>query len=678
MKKLNTELIPLIIIVFFGLFLQYKFLNEFPSHIHAWSQSDRYAIALGFERNNLNFFKPETYVMNHQFPDDFKKPHQTSITSVDFPIHDYIPAVIMKIFGNKSPIFFRLYTLLFSFLGLFFLFRLSLFFNKNINLSFLVVLLVATSPVYVYYQSGFIPTIPCISLSIMGIYYYFLYFQGRKTIAYSLGFMFLTLAALSRSTFIIPLIAFGAFDILLTLFEKQDKKTIITKGIILILCSSVFIGYFLYNSYLRNKFGSIFLNELLPASSFSEAKEILKSIKDKWKWHYFSKWHYLIFALLFISSLAAFIWGKFKSSKSQYALMICLMIYSIGSLSFILAMLKQFSAHDYYFLDSLFIPAILFLILLTSYLKLSKKSGYVLLSIVVLVAISLPLIINAKKMQETRRETGSWDRTNSTISNFEYADKFLDSLNISKNAKILVLDAYAPNIPFIKMNRKGYAVLTTSRENIVQSLTWDFDYIAIQNEFFISDIFNNYPEIVTRIEKIGDNGKISICKLATGNNDLYDFLELSTKKPLFQESLAFDSIPNPEWSNVNIGSETVKSTNKFSLIEPTNEFGLTFKSSKMTFLKEKGHIFNVSCRIFNPELLKSCEAVCSIHQDGKNMYYYTFILANFIKSKNNWKTIMLTYYLPPVTSDNYEFAWYFWNKEKEVLRIDDVQISVYE
>jgi len=39
---------------------------------------------------------------------------------------------------------------------------------------------------------------------------------------------------------------------------------------------------------------------------------------------------------------------------------------------------------------------------------------------------------------------------------------------------------------------------------------------------------------------------------------------------------------------------------------------------------------------------------------------------------------MLTYYLPPVTSNNYEFAWYFWNKEKEVLRIDDVQISVYE
>lgn len=678
MNKLKALAIPIVFIFTLGLFLQYTYLNEFPSHIHAWSQSDRYSIALGFERNNLNFFKPETYVMNHQFPDDFKKPHQTSITSVDFPIHDYIPAVIMKISGSTSPAIFRIYILFFSFLGLFFLFKLSYLFNKNTNLSLLIVLLAATSPIYVYYQSGFIPSIPCISLAIIGIYHYFDSLLNKKTSSYYLGLIFLTLAALSRSTFVIPLLAICGFDIALALFEKQNTRLLLKKGFSVAMCFSVFIGYFWYNSYLRNKYGSIFLNELMPASSFSEAKEILKAIKDNWKWHYFSKWHYLVFALLSLCAAFYIIKGKYKTSKHQYSLLVYSLVYLIGSLFFVLAMLKQFPAHDYYFLDSLFIPILLFLILTTSFIQISQKKIFVGITVLFLIIISVPLIINAKKMQEVRRETGSWDRTTATINNFENADLFLDSLNISKTAKILVLDAYAPNIPFIKMRRKGYAVMTTNRENIIQSLTWNFDYIIIQNEFFITDVYNKYPEIVTRIEKIGDNGRISLCKLASKNKDLNDFLKLSSKNPIFQETITFDTALSPEWSNVNIHTETQIPQNQYCLLESKNEFGLTFKSHRMKYLEQKSHIFQVSCKILNPEDIKSCEAICAINQDGKSIYYFSYSFKDFIKTKNRWNPIFLTYYLPPITSENYEFSWYFWNQGKEEIWVDDVIIKVYE
>ena len=137
--------------------------------------------------------------MNHQFPDDFTKPHATSITSVDFPIHDYIPAVIMKISGIKSPFIFRLYILFFSFLGLFFLYKLAFLFNKNGPLSLLIVIFAATSPVYVYYQAGFIPTIPSISCVIIGLFLYFSNIQTGKTSIQIGSLVFLTVAALSRT-----------------------------------------------------------------------------------------------------------------------------------------------------------------------------------------------------------------------------------------------------------------------------------------------------------------------------------------------------------------------------------------------------------------------------------------------------------------------------------------------
>ena len=60
----------IIVIVALGLALNIKYINEFPSYIHAWAQSDRYALAIGFTDNGLNFFKPESLIYSHQFPNN--------------------------------------------------------------------------------------------------------------------------------------------------------------------------------------------------------------------------------------------------------------------------------------------------------------------------------------------------------------------------------------------------------------------------------------------------------------------------------------------------------------------------------------------------------------------------------------------------------------------------------
>ena len=108
--------LTIIIITGLGFLYHHKYINEFPSNIHAWAQSDRYALSLGFLDNGLNIFKPQTFVYNHQFPHKWKVPSGETITAVDFPIHDYIPALLMKLTGNTSPWLFRIYILLYSIL----------------------------------------------------------------------------------------------------------------------------------------------------------------------------------------------------------------------------------------------------------------------------------------------------------------------------------------------------------------------------------------------------------------------------------------------------------------------------------------------------------------------------------------------------------------------------------
>ena len=91
MNSSDKKSILIIVLLLLGLsvLLYESTINLFPSFIHAWTQSDRYAIALRFLDNGFDFFHPATFNL------------QTleGITRVDFPINEFIVAISMKIFG---------------------------------------------------------------------------------------------------------------------------------------------------------------------------------------------------------------------------------------------------------------------------------------------------------------------------------------------------------------------------------------------------------------------------------------------------------------------------------------------------------------------------------------------------------------------------------------------------
>ena len=184
-----------------------------PAFIHAWTQSERYAISLQFLNNGFDFFHPATFNL------------QTieGITRVDFPLNEFIVALLMKIFGTTSPFIFRMYTLSLSITGLAFLFQLSKQITKSELKSYLVVLFVFLSPVYSYYQAGFIPCVPAISFIFIGYYFFYNYKEEGKKKQFYLSVFFFLLAGLIRMPFLIFLIALVVQQVFMYLKQRKIK-----------------------------------------------------------------------------------------------------------------------------------------------------------------------------------------------------------------------------------------------------------------------------------------------------------------------------------------------------------------------------------------------------------------------------------------------------------------------
>ena len=278
-KKHHGRIIAILLILVAGLFLQSGYMNEYPTHVHAWAEQDHYALALGFINNGFDFFHPETMIYNKQFPGWWKEAYDNTITSVDFPIHEFNAALLMKLLGTSSPWVFRLWTLLWGFLGLFFLFKVAYHLTHEWMKSALVVAIALGSPVYAYFLNGFLPGIPALSMGIIGLWFYLKYYDSGQRKYFHLSMAFLTLAMLMRTTFAIELIAILCFE-MLRIFRKES--TFLDKLPSVLISVALFVAYFLWNKHLRNLYGTLFLNELLPPEDWQDAKELIADTYHKW------------------------------------------------------------------------------------------------------------------------------------------------------------------------------------------------------------------------------------------------------------------------------------------------------------------------------------------------------------------------------------------------------------
>ena len=83
----------------------------------------------------------------------------------------------------------------------------------------------------------------------------------------------------------------------------------------------------------------------------------------------------------------------------------------------------------------------------------------------------------------------------------------------STDLRFLTLFSYPQNTPFVMMDREGYAVMWTNPEVVAHALTYDYDYILIEDEVYRRE-FEEAPYVLPYLRRLAGNGELSVCVLS--------------------------------------------------------------------------------------------------------------------------------------------------------------------
>lgn len=678
MNEKKTKILVIFVIVLAAIILQGKFFNQIPSQLHAWEQTNRFAVSLGFINNGFDFFHPQTCVYNHLSPGKFKVPQMTTITSIDFPINEYIVAVIMKVFNTTSAWCFQIYVLIFSIIGLYVIYLISNMIIKNKLISAFMVVFAMTSPVFVFYQIGFLAIIPSLTEAIIALYLYLKYLSSDNKKFFYWSLVLITLSSLSSLPFVIFLVALCLYEAYKMLINRKIE-TIKLMGFLTSML--LIVGYFFYNLYLKYTYGTMFANPFTPATNMVEFKRYSGLIFEKWGSHFFSVSHYGIFVLAVYGIIVLLVLRKkIEVSQTQKQFGILVTIVTIIAFAYSCLTLKSFLVYDFIFLGTFFIPALLCTMLIISFIETIQKHIDKIVFAILMVSC-IPMMVYAYKMQTKRRQMPDSTRTQITYNSFLNADKFLDDQGVSKDAKILVIDAYAPNLPFVLMNRKGYSVLTTSENNIKSALTWPFEYVIIQHKFLFSDVLVSYPEIVKKLEKVADNERITLYKPKINSESiaLEKFMGIYKDKPLVYIHNSFsDTLKQKYWTDIRITNERYHSDSSCAIMTENEWYGATFRMKYGRNLQKSKRTVIFRAFFYTQESINDCYIAMGITANGRNVVYNTYNLEEYIDIENKWKEVAVVFEVPKMNERDCDLQVYLWNKKRNILYYDDVDIKIYD
>lgn len=631
-------------------------IRKFPSHIHAWTQSDRYALSLGFVNNGLDLFHPATYNLHPKYQPQEPLFEEKGITRVDLPLPDYLAALFMTVTGNKDPVVFRLLTLLIGLGGLLYFFAFMRSLGSGFSMALFATIFVFSSPVYTYYLDGFIPSIPAISLSFAAFYYYYKYLRFNNFRDFALTTMLLTLAALIRMPFILPLIAIAFVQLL---FNFKNKTVLIREMLAVLLFISFFSAYYTYNQYLGKVYGSIFLNQLMPARSLKEIIQLTSQVLANWKYQYFSVIQYLVILVGMAYLIYSLIRKKRFDRIVLRLLLVSALIFSAGIVYFVF-MAQQFPAHDYYVIDTFYLPVFFISMAGLSKIHFGQNKPLIFLENLTLILFGTAMLFYSYQTQNERYTTKGWDRTAITTTNFNGGAELCDQANIGADAKVLVIDAYTYNIPLILLNRKGYTVLNTLKSEIEESLHFDFDFIAIQNRFLSTDILRNTPQLRSRLEPFANNGKIGLYRFTeqNGQQTYIDLIGLPHQDAIYSYDKQYVTGLSQKFDKTFLTVIDTVLTLPFS-----DSLVMVFESLAAISEISKGGLHFVM-DLSNPL------------GDQQFKFYDSFQLDSFFEENNNQAKIEVTLNIPKIEQKNVRFKCYIWNQGRNNLVYSNMKLQI--
>ncbi|MBK9292062.1 MAG: glycosyltransferase family 39 protein [Bacteroidetes bacterium] len=617
--------------------------NSFPSHVHAWTQSDRYALTIGYLENGFGLFRPSTPNLWPKYPPEQMPAQLQGITKADLPLTEYLAAQLMKVSGMRQPFFHRGLNLALMLTGLMMLFALMRNMGATLTMAWLGVAFAMLSPVAAYYLDGFIPGIPALAMVMAAYYFLHRYAQSPDLKSYFIAIGLVTLAALIRPPMLMALP--GMVLAALWIDGKTRPGKILLPPLLSLLAMA---GLYVHNQHLAHTYGSLFISQLMPAESPAMLLTLAKQSLAQWKLEYFS---YVQYLLLVFALLMLLIFRHRLQTVQAGIILLAALSHLLAALAYFVAMAKQFPDHDYYFLESFYLPLLMLLSVGLSLPQADKPLRKLSFGVVYVLAFWL-MADAALASREKRYTSHPWDQTETTRKLFEGSAAWLDQLGIPRNARMLVPDSYTTNVPLLLMERKGFTVINTTRENLEASLRLPFDYVVVANRSLPADLLRNLPGLTSQLIPVANNGRLG----------LYRYDSLSGEKQL-------RDLVMPDQS-------TLWPVNDSRIVlTPETEFAELVSAPYPAAALSRALLFEAAATA-DMIPVKNLHLVVDISQGEKQLFYDSFRLDPFFENTDGEAIVRTFVNLPGLAEAGTRLKCYLWNAGANRLIINNPTVEI--
>ncbi len=434
--------------------------------IHAWRKADTLAFSWNYYQGS-SFFFPETnhisYLGNRN-------------AAAEFPVVYYFVGNLWKIFGPHEWIakLVSFFTLIIS---------LTLFssvvnhFLKSQIKTLVFSGIIFSSPILLFYSDSLLPNVFAFSLALIAAYFLFIYFDRKKSWSLTFFTLFLTLAVLVKVTVLISVFTFAGAACFYYFFKQKTLLTthrtlfITLCGVMIFTITCTFFWYYYAITYNATNKSLMFSTDIRPIWEVDSVRrgEIWEII---WKRQFNLLFHYwtLVPTLVFVLYLMV----RKKIASFYYWL---LGIGLIGVSAYILLWFWVFDVHDYYLIEMLFFPLIIFFIAVKNFefptnlfFQFPTYIAISILFVAVLHAISYTHISFGKNNFITKNTflvnedvKQNWDEIHWHHS--EHLQKLQESKNelqkiIKENDTVFCLTDQSPNVDLYTIQRIGYSNYT--------------------------------------------------------------------------------------------------------------------------------------------------------------------------------------------------------------------------
>jgi hypothetical protein len=629
-------------------------MDLYPAYVHAWTQSDRLALAMNFQEEGFDFFHPSTYNLLTK----------DGVTQVDFPIHDFAVALLSDQFNWQLIPTFRYYNLIYTIIGLLFLYLSIRQLGGSFSRALFSVVFILTIPYFTYYANGFLPSIPSFANLLIAFYFIIRYQQQNRVKDLILVALFLGIAALSRLPFFIFLFAF----FLSRLWGMWKRKRLLIQEIsILLIPIMCFVAYFLYNQSLGREYGSMFLGGMLPFKSVGHFTEVIFGAIDRWGIELLPPYHLVLLALLLYAALFQFRRESFPNrlfTSLYFYLLICF----FGVLIYFILLGQQFLDHDYYYIDS-WLPLLALCWILTVVGVRIPNKWYTPLSI--LGMFFFFYFFSFAKSSLDRRYTPTYDdRIYYQFRIFGNSTKDIQEWT-SKDDTLLILDANSTNIPFTLWKRKGYTLLSSKKEIVQAGLdTLPYNYVVLADSMFFLDTYKDFSAITEKLERVKGNNLITLYKYKQGDKEV-DFFE----NRILDWQTDFEGAQTVSWhGNTLTTVEHSPSYGNSMFIAAKEEFNLTIRDTVQQLIPDKTVEVMINADYYRNDSVE----IRLVLQAGKGIYQASY-LSSEVKDPMVWTRVWHRFQIPAGSlQSGDELVVYYWNPHQDSIYIDNYHLLIFQ